>query len=206
MTVAERGRGERFDALFRQYLPDMVAYCGWRSGSHADGQDAVAEVFLTAWRKLEEVPEGDEARLWLYGTARRVLANQARAGRRRDRLTVRAAETYEGEAAPDGDIVAHQAALSPAVTDAVHMALAQLKPTDKEILLLAEWEGFTPSQIAAVMGCPTVTARGRLFRARRRFRQVYEALPKAPPYTEMPAPGDAAPRASRSTQGVMRCS
>ena len=206
MTVADRARGERFDALFRQYLPDMVAYCGWRSPSQADGQDAVAEVFLAAWRKLEEVPEGDEARLWLYGTARRVLANQARAGRRRDRLTVRAAEVYEGEAIPTDDIVAEQAVHMPAVTDAVHLALAKLKPADREVLLLAEWEGLTPSRIAAVMGCPLVTARGRLFRARRRFRQAYEALPEPPASAERSAPVDGVPHTSRSTQGVVQCS
>ena len=91
MTVADKEREGRFDALFRQYLPDMVAYCGWRSGSRADAQDAVAEVFLAAWRRLEEIPDGKEARLWLYGTARRVVANQARADRRRARLSARMA-------------------------------------------------------------------------------------------------------------------
>ena len=51
-------RRQRFDALFQAYGPDIVAYCGWRAGSPSDGQDAAAEVFLTAWRRLDEVPEG----------------------------------------------------------------------------------------------------------------------------------------------------
>ena len=201
MTVADREREERFDALFRQYLPDMVAYCGWRSGSQADSQDAVADVFLTVWRKLDEIPKGDEARLWLYGAARRVLANQARAGRRRVRLSARVAEAYGGEEAPAEDaVVVQSAATSPAVVDAVHLALSHLTPADREVLLLAEWEGLTPTQIAAVMGCPTVTARGRLFRARRRFRQAYEASPE--PSTSV----EPDPSLSRSTQGVVPCS
>lgn len=95
MTVADRQREERFDALFRQYLADMVAYCGWRSSSAADAQDAVSEVFLAAWRRLDEIPAGSEARLWLYGTARRVLANQVRAGRRRVQLSARAAAAHD---------------------------------------------------------------------------------------------------------------
>ena len=44
------------------------------------------------------------------------------------------------------------------------------------MLLLAEWEGLAPAEIAAVMGCLTVTARGRLHRARRRFRAAFEEL------------------------------
>jgi DNA-directed RNA polymerase specialized sigma24 family protein len=41
-------RRQRFDALFGAYRSDIVAYCGWRSASPSDAQDAAAEVFLTA--------------------------------------------------------------------------------------------------------------------------------------------------------------
>ena len=56
------------------------------------------------------------------------------------------------------------------------MLAVAIGPGDREVLLLAEWEGLSPAQIAAVVGCPTVTARGRLHRARRRFRTIYEEL------------------------------
>jgi DNA-directed RNA polymerase specialized sigma24 family protein len=49
-------------------------------------------------------------------------------------------------------------------------ALGALDPRDREVLLLAEWEGLAAAEIAKVMQCPAVTARGRLHRARRRFR------------------------------------
>lgn len=58
----------------------------------------------------------------------------------------------------------------------VYEALHRLAPRDREVLLLAEWEGLTPAEIASVVGCLAVTARGRLHRARRRFRAVYEEL------------------------------
>jgi DNA-directed RNA polymerase specialized sigma24 family protein len=58
----------------------------------------------------------------------------------------------------------------------VHDALRRLAPRDREILLLAEWAGLSPVEIAGVLGCLTVTARGRLHRARSRFRSVFEEL------------------------------
>ena len=58
----------------------------------------------------------------------------------------------------------------------MHEALRRLGPRDREVLLLAEWEGLTPSQLAAVVGCLTVTARGRLHRARLRFKAAFEEL------------------------------
>lgn len=82
MRVGENERRRRFDALFASYSSDIVAYCGWRADSSSDAQDAVAEVFLTAWRRLDELPAGDAARVWLYATARRVIANQRRSSRR----------------------------------------------------------------------------------------------------------------------------
>jgi RNA polymerase sigma-70 factor (ECF subfamily) len=159
-------RRQRFDALFTAYAPDIVAYCGWRASSPTDAQDAVADVFLTAWRRLDSVPEGDAARVWLYATARRVLANQRRSKRRHAALQERlAAEPPVAVSEP----LDSEAAL-------VHEALLRLGARDREVLLLAEWEGLTPAQIGTVVGCLAVTARGRLHRARRRFRAVFQDL------------------------------
>ena len=163
----EGDRRQRFDVLFAAYGPDIVAYCGWRAGSTSDAQDAAADVFLTAWRRLDSVPEGEAARVWLYATARRVIANQRRSRRRHAALQERLAR--EAPAAPPGDPSDPDAAL-------VHEALGRLGPADREVLLLAEWEGLSPAQIGAVLGCLAVTARGRLHRARRRFRAVFEDL------------------------------
>jgi len=160
----ERERGRRFEELFGAYGADIVDYCGWRAGCVSDAQDAVAEVFLTAWRRLDEVPRGDAARVWLYATARRVIANQRRSTRRRAALVERMAITTPPD--PQGD---PEASL-------VHEALRQLNPIDREVLLLSEWEGLSPAQIASVLHCPKVTARGRLHRARRRFRSTFEEL------------------------------
>jgi RNA polymerase sigma factor (sigma-70 family) len=168
MREIELERRRRFDALFASYRSDIVAYCGWRAGSPSDAQDAVAEVFLTAWRRLDRIPRGDGARVWLYATARKVIANQRRSNRRRaalhERLALEKRSAQHGPAALDLE------------ENLVHEALRRLGPRDREILLLAEWEGLSAAQIGVVLGCLTVTARGRLHRARQRFRAAFEAL------------------------------
>jgi RNA polymerase sigma factor (sigma-70 family) len=165
MTESEGERRARFEALFAAHHADIVAYCGWRAGSAGDAQDAMADVFLTAWRRLDDVPDGDAGRVWLYA-ARRVIANQRRSRRRRaalqERLALEAASVPAQE--PDSEHAL------------VREVLTRLAPRDREVLLLAEWEGLSAAEIAAVFGCLTVTARGRLHRARRRFRTVFEEL------------------------------
>jgi RNA polymerase sigma factor (sigma-70 family) len=168
MAAAETERRRRFNELFAAHGPDVVAYCRWRAATASDAQDATAEVFLAAWRRLDDVPEGEAGRIWLLAAARRVLANQRRSSRRRAALRERLAH----EPAP--------MLLEPPSLDGeealVHEALSQLGARDREVLLLAEWEGLSPAQIARVLGCLTVTARGRLHRARRRFKAGFEAV------------------------------
>ena len=166
MTERSSENQKRFDALFAEYGPDVVAYCGWRAASASDAQDAVADVFLTAWRRLEDVPADPmSARVWLYATARRVIANQRRSSRRRNALHDRLA--HEAASASRDRRTTNEDSL-------VHDVLELLGPRDREVLLLSEWEGLSPAEIAAVLGCLTVTARGRLHRARRRFRAAFE--------------------------------
>ena len=171
MSGRERDRSrERFDELFASFGPDIVAYCRWRAASSSDAQDAAADVFLIAWRRLDAVPDGDAARIWLYATARRVIANQRRSNRRRSALHERLV-LESGPAA--GDEPEREVLL-------VREALRRLSPRDREVLLLAEWEGLSAAEIAAVLGCLSVTARGRLHRARARFRTAFEELHRDP--------------------------
>jgi RNA polymerase sigma-70 factor (ECF subfamily) len=52
-----------------------------RTDNADDAADVIAETFLTAWRRLDEIPAGDQARLWLYGVARHQPDAEATAAR-----------------------------------------------------------------------------------------------------------------------------
>jgi len=130
VTEADWDRRRRFDALFREHLSGIASFCRWRSRSTADAEDAVAEVFLVAWRRLDDIPTGENARPWLYATARRVLADPARTNALRGRL----------DAKLSAQLVPVQIADDP-LAARVDDALAALGDRDREMLLLAEWEG-----------------------------------------------------------------
>jgi RNA polymerase sigma-70 factor (ECF subfamily) len=150
----------RFSDLYRDHTRELLGYALRRSADPDDAADVVAETFLIAWRRLGEVPLGGEARLWLYGTARRVLANQDRGTRRRDRLTERLRDELRQQ------LPAHQAQEGSAFLE----ALAGLGEADRELLMLIGWEELTPTQAAQALGISPFAARTRLHRARRRLR------------------------------------
>jgi RNA polymerase sigma-70 factor (ECF subfamily) len=117
-----------------------------------------ARTFLVAWRRLDEVPDGEEARLWLYGVARRALANQRRGDQRRTALAERlrtelatAPAAYESESRL-GEIVD---------------ARASLTEGERELLRLEGWEALDVGQIATVLGISHNAVRIRLHRSTR---------------------------------------
>jgi RNA polymerase sigma factor (sigma-70 family) len=171
---ADSSRRERFRALYDGSYARLLGFALRRTRTVEDAADVVAETFLVAWRRLEDVPPGDEARLWLYGVARRVLANQRRGERRRERLEVRLLlEPSLGRPAPGAE--------ESVDLDAVAGAFARLPARDREVLELVAWEGLAPRDLSIVLGCSRVAARVRLHRARKRFaEQLSRAGVKVP--------------------------
>jgi RNA polymerase sigma-70 factor (ECF subfamily) len=154
----------RFRALYRAHADPVLAYALRRVRHPEDAADVVAQTFTVAWRRVGELPPGDEVRLWLYGVARNVLANVERGNRRRGRLGERLRqELSRGYSEPDPAEALTEAA-------AVSQALQALPAPDREVLMLSAWEGLQPREIAAVLGIEPAVARMRLSRARARCR------------------------------------
>jgi RNA polymerase sigma-70 factor (ECF subfamily) len=154
--LAER----RFSRLYEEHEREILRYALRRCSEPEDAADIVAETFLVAWRRLGDVPLGAEARLWLYATARRVLANHHRGVGRRTRLADRLRDELRRQ------IPSQPAAGGGGVVE----ALAEMGDADRELLMLIGMEGLTPREAARVLGIGTVTARTRLHRARRRLQ------------------------------------
>lgn len=156
----------QFDDVYAAHRDAVWRY--FRRRSDADHEDLTTEVFLVAWRRREELPA--EPLPWLYGVARKVLANHRRAGDRRDALAERAA-AHTPAAAPDvADAVGRRADLA--------RALAELSDPDRELILLVAWEGLTLAEAAAALGCRRGTAAVRLHRARRRLHAALTDEPE----------------------------
>ncbi len=155
----------RLRRLFEAHRLAVLAYCIIRT-SHWNAHDAAAEVFAVAWRRIDDVPEGDAALPWLYGVARRVLANIHRSQRRRDRLRSRLVSTTEAEEShPDLPVVSlaeHQWVIN---------ATRRLPEADREMLFLTAWEGLSHRETAEVLGMSEAASRKPLERARRRLEK-----------------------------------
>ncbi len=151
----------RFESLYGSHRLAIVAYCRRRLPRDVV-DDVIAEVFLTAWRRLDHVPAGSELP-WLYGVARHVVANQQRSLSRRSRLWDRMAARREDRATEDPDRIGDE--------ERVLRALGTLPEADQEVLRLRAWEELTSAEIGVVLGISAAAVDMRMSRARRRLER-----------------------------------
>jgi RNA polymerase sigma factor (sigma-70 family) len=164
-----------FTSIYAAHYGHIVNY-GRRRLADVDAATELAqEVFVVAWRRRAQVPA--HSLPWLYGVARRLLANRWRAGR----------AAPAASPSPNLELLADHRPTDPdaavGLAD-VRDALARLSELDQEILRLIGWEELTVSEAARVLGCTPTTAAVRLHRARRRLTEAMATGTPVPP----PAP------------------
>jgi RNA polymerase sigma-70 factor (ECF subfamily) len=155
-------RRMRFEELFRSHA-DAVRGYALRRTDPDEADDIVAETFLIAWRRFDDIPVN--AAPWLFGVARRVLSNRRRTDRRvlslSDRLAER--ERRKPSATDDSDLRL-----------TIEAALERLPEKEREALRLLAWEGLSTGEAAVVLGCTRATLAVRMHRARRHLADIID--------------------------------
>ncbi|HTW13001.1 MAG TPA: sigma-70 family RNA polymerase sigma factor [Solirubrobacteraceae bacterium] len=156
----------RFRDLFEAHYPGVARYVLARGFRSADADDLIAATFEVAWRRLDRVPPGEGTLPWLLAVTRNLARNEARRATRerlfQQRLSGITAPADEGSAAGRAE------------WEVVRTALAQLRPCDRDLILLVAWDELSLNQAAQVLGLLPVTARSRLHRARRRLAALLD--------------------------------
>lgn len=148
--------------LYETHYEHILAYCIRRIG-HDRADDVAMEVFAVAWRRIEEI-DLTTALPWLYGVARRTISNRWRSDRRADNLSARVRGMAQPRVESPDVIIAQREA-----DQEVRNALGRLRPSDREILMLAAWEELSGPEMARVLGITISAAEQRLHRAKRRL-------------------------------------
>jgi RNA polymerase sigma-70 factor (ECF subfamily) len=163
------GDGSAFDALFLRHAARLHAYLRRMVGA-ATADDLTQTTFLSVVRSRDRFQRGARFRPWLYAIA----SNAARDHVRRARFEQ---PTDDGE--PPEQAVEAQFA-DPALDKAVHAALAELPPQQREAILLHRFEGFSFSEIAETLGLTESAVKVRAHRGYVRLRGLLAHLGEGP--------------------------
>ncbi len=152
----------RLRSAFDACADRVLAYASRHVDAHT-AHDVVSEVFLVAWRRIDELPA--DPLPWLLVTARNTIHNRTRSATRHQRLADRLAALDAAAATAPGaeDTVVERQVMT--------AALAELSTAEREALLMTAWDGLSAGDAAVIAGCSRHAFEVRLHRARARLRR-----------------------------------
>jgi RNA polymerase sigma-70 factor (ECF subfamily) len=160
MLEFQGGSREAFEELFARYRERLFGFFRRRLESKERADDLTQETFLAVIRATSRYQPRALVRTYLYGIALKLLA----AERRRERRSDPTPQTDAVDATLDNSLW-------------VRRALEKLDPSEREILMLREYEQLSYSEVAELLRIPVNTVRSRLFRARMALKNHLEPVP-----------------------------
>jgi RNA polymerase sigma-70 factor (ECF subfamily) len=136
-------------------------------GSQADADEAVQETLLRAHRAMESFRAEGTLKAWLCGIARHVCAHMLETRRRGRELLEAVPAESQGEARDQFELRRRARVLRD--------ALEQLKPSEREALVLRYVTDLSHREIAVACGLDEPAARKRISRALAKLRQIVPA-------------------------------
>lgn len=149
-------RADAFAATVGRHYPALVRRLTAVVGDRESALDLAQEAYLRAYRAWERF-DGTDTRAWLYTIGLRLAFNERDRRRRWARLLGRRTDAVDWIHPADQDL---------------HAALGRLPRQQRAALLLSVVDGYTQSEIAAMLEVPPGTVASWLSRAKAQLREA----------------------------------
>ncbi len=156
VEAAQNGHLESFGALYERYHSSMVALAYSMLADRVLAEDAAQEVFAIACRDIGSLKSKEKFAAWLAGICRNVSRQMLKTNKSR-------------VVAPDNDpaVVKHDDTESH--QEAIRQALWRLRASERELIVMRYFDGFSQGQISEVLDISPQAVNGRLVRAKRKI-------------------------------------
>src|SRR5215467_8832784 len=171
MQEFQGGSRAAFEELFARYRKPLYGLFGRRLNNSQRAEDLTQETFLAVIRAVSRYEPRASVRTYLYGIALKLLAAERR---RVLRNSAWSSALGLGTTEPNTD-------RTPENVLWVRQAMERLDASDREILMLREYEQLSYSEIAELLRIPVNTVRSRLFRSRLALKSYLESEAKTNP-------------------------
>lgn len=162
------GDESSFQTLYHRFYHKVFSIAKGILIDNEEAEDAVQEIFTLAYRNLRKFDRRSRFSTWLFRIAvNRSIQQSRRQKTRRDHASL----TEDAEQIPD----LRQDEETPN-DPLIEGALETLPASDRAVLTLFYWDDLSLQEIGESLGCSANAAKTRLFRARERFKEVYEEM------------------------------
>jgi RNA polymerase sigma-70 factor (ECF subfamily) len=162
------GDAQAFTVLYHRYYDRVFALAKGIVLDHEEAADLVQEIFTLVYRHLPRFDRRAKFGTWLF----RIAVNRSIQEARKARFRMRRVELTEDIAPAPSEEVEFE-------DPKIHEAMGRMDPKDRALLALFYWDELSLQEIADSLGCSVNAAKTRLYRARERFRTLYEEAKEA---------------------------
>ncbi len=176
-----QGDREALELLYQRYHHRLFNFILRMTGDRAIAEELLQETFLRLAESRRRYRRTASFRTYLYTIARNLCLDTLKSARWREHSLpgvgeARAAPPDRQPAARDVD--PHAALEAREQAEAVRLALLQLPPADREVLILSRYEGLRYEEIAKLLGTTTGAVKARAHRALEALRRRLESFRK----------------------------
>jgi RNA polymerase sigma-70 factor, ECF subfamily len=159
----QSGENEAFNDLVSTMERPLFYYALKLTRSEDIAYDILQETWLRAFRNIRSVKDPERLRAWLYRLVHGIYVDAVRRDSARER-----AEEQHGTVFDE----AIDESLSTANSADIHVALDQIEPHLREVLVLHFLEDFTLADISQIVNCPEGTVKSRLHYAKKAMKVI----------------------------------
>jgi RNA polymerase sigma-70 factor, ECF subfamily len=170
---AQRGEKEAYGLLVRAYMQPAYYSALALVGSHDEAMDLSQQAFIRAWMAIRKFEVGRRFFTWYYRILRNLCLNRLRDRAAQaapmamfDHVIDVADDTQDPSAEADRALLRER----------VRRALGMLRPEEREIIVLRDFDGHSYAEIAELLECPLGTVMSRLYYARKHVKDMLEDL------------------------------
>jgi RNA polymerase sigma-70 factor, ECF subfamily len=172
MTFQKAGQGSMTESFGLEYIDALYGYALMLTRNRVEGEDLVQETYVRALQARHRLPDENNLKGWFFTILRNLWLNQLRKQKTGPRLVEVDGEDGGADFLPGNTRDSYQILSAKEDAEQVHLAIAQLAPEFREVIVLREFEQLSYQEIAGVIDCPTGTVMSRLGRARAKLREL----------------------------------
>jgi len=165
----QHGDKSAFGFLAKKYLQRAYHIALGLTGTHESALDLSQEAFVRAYRNIQQLDPQRKFFTWFYQILRNLCFNYLRDQQRHatafSEIGEEVLETLSDQDA-DSAVNLEQAEMQ----ELVWKALNSLKPQDREIIILKDFQELSYKEIAEYLDCPGGTVMSRLYHARKALK------------------------------------
>tara|TARA_Y100000814_G_scaffold76420_1_gene48308 strand:- start:971 stop:1588 length:618 start_codon:yes stop_codon:yes gene_type:complete len=161
------------------YMDQLYSHALRLTKNPADAEDLVQETYLKGYKAFNSFKDGTNLRAWLFRILTNSFINAYRKKQRSfDEQEVEDIEAINTLSSADYSsnthlgISAEDALFERLTDDEIQTAIDSLPGTYKDVVLLADVQGFSYKEIAEILDVPDGTVMSRLHRARAKLKDL----------------------------------